>query len=237
VRWSHDGQAIVTGGEDGAVKVWSRSGMLRTTLVSGAKPVFAARWGADNNSILIASGRELSIATIQGDAGGGGAGPRAGGSGKALTWKAHDGVVLCADWAPVTARIVSGGEDCRYRVWDAFGRQLFVSAPFDTVVTSLAWAPSGGYFGVGTHNALRLCDALGWSHCRRVLSVMLRARRRGLTTHRLSFVPRALFCPFRFREKLSSGSVQALSWTPDGTAVAAGCGGGAVIQAQVCAKG
>ena len=28
-RWSHDGAGIVTGGEDGAVKIWSRSGMLR----------------------------------------------------------------------------------------------------------------------------------------------------------------------------------------------------------------
>jgi hypothetical protein len=31
-RWSHDGVALVTTGEDGAVKTWSRSGMLRTTL-------------------------------------------------------------------------------------------------------------------------------------------------------------------------------------------------------------
>jgi intraflagellar transport protein 80 len=166
VRWSHDGQAIVTGGEDGAVKVWSRAGMLRTTLVSGAKPVFAARWGADNNTILVASGRELSVATLQGDAGGS-AGARTS-SGKALAWKAHDGVVLCADWAPVSNRIVSGGEDCRYRVWDAYGRQLFVSAPFDTVVTAVAWAPSGAYFAVGAHGVLRLCDQLGWSHCRYV---------------------------------------------------------------------
>lgn len=32
VRWSHDGSALATGGEDGAVKVWSKGGMLRTVL-------------------------------------------------------------------------------------------------------------------------------------------------------------------------------------------------------------
>ena len=170
VRWSHDGQAIVTGGEDGAVKVWSRAGMLRTTLVSGAKPVFAVRWGGDNNAILSASGRELSITALQGDAGPGGGMGRGGGGAKALSWRAHDGVVLCADWAPTTNRIVSGGEDCRYRVWDAYGRQLFAAAPFDTVVTAVAWAPAGTHFAAGTHNALRLCDALGWSHCREQLA-------------------------------------------------------------------
>lgn len=144
--------------------------MLRTTLVSGAKPVFAVRWGGDNNAILSASGRELSITALQGEAGPGGGMGRGGGGAKALSWRAHDGVVLCADWAPTTNRIVSGGEDCRYRVWDAYGRQLFAAAPFDTVVTAVAWAPAGTHFAAGTHNTLRLCDALGWSHCREQLA-------------------------------------------------------------------
>ena len=31
-RWSYDGTAMATAGEDGQVKIWSRSGMLRSTL-------------------------------------------------------------------------------------------------------------------------------------------------------------------------------------------------------------
>ena len=46
-------------------------------------------------------------------------------------------------------RIISGGEDCRYRVWDAFGRQLFSAAPQDYPITSLSWSPDGQYFAVG----------------------------------------------------------------------------------------
>jgi intraflagellar transport protein 80 len=34
LRWNHDGSAVATAGEDGAVKVWSRSGMLRSTMAT-----------------------------------------------------------------------------------------------------------------------------------------------------------------------------------------------------------
>ena len=47
-RWSPDGAGIVTGGEDGAVKIWSRSGMLRSTLAQNAAPVYALSWAPDS---------------------------------------------------------------------------------------------------------------------------------------------------------------------------------------------
>lgn len=31
-------------------------------------------------------------------------------------WRAHDGVVMCVDWNMVNGLIVSGGEDCTYKV-------------------------------------------------------------------------------------------------------------------------
>ena len=33
-----------------------------------------------------------------------------------LQWKAHDGVILKIDWNPVNNLILSGGEDCKYKV-------------------------------------------------------------------------------------------------------------------------
>ena len=33
-----------------------------------------------------------------------------------LQWKAHDGVILKVDWNPVNGLILSGGEDCKYKV-------------------------------------------------------------------------------------------------------------------------
>lgn len=34
IEWSHDGTALLTAGEDGDLKIWSRSGNLRSTLMS-----------------------------------------------------------------------------------------------------------------------------------------------------------------------------------------------------------
>ena len=36
-RWSPSGTDLLTAGEDGVVKIWSRSGMLRSTLASACK--------------------------------------------------------------------------------------------------------------------------------------------------------------------------------------------------------
>jgi intraflagellar transport protein 80 len=60
--------------------------------------------------------------------------------------------------------IVSCGEDCKYRVWDQYGRQLYSSLPYDHVVTSVRWSPNGEMFAVGAFEMLRLCDKTGWTH-------------------------------------------------------------------------
>jgi intraflagellar transport protein 80 len=60
--------------------------------------------------------------------------------------------------------IISSGEDCRYRVWDSYGRQLFSSYIHEYPITCLAWAPDGELFAVGSYNTLRLADKAGWSY-------------------------------------------------------------------------
>ena len=72
--------------------------------------------------------------------------------------------MLSCDWNPANGLIVSCGEDCKYRVWDQYGRQLYNSTAYDHVITSCKWAPNGDYFAVGSFEMLRLCDKSGWSH-------------------------------------------------------------------------
>ena len=150
-KWSPDGAGIVTGGEDGAVKIWSRSVMLRSTLATNTAPVYAVAWSADSQSVLFATSNLLTIKALAPNS-------------KPLQWKAHDSLILCADWSPSNGRIVSGGEDCRYRVWDSFGRQLYNAGQHDYPITAVSWSPDGQYFAVGSFNTLRLCDKIGWSH-------------------------------------------------------------------------
>lgn len=198
VRWSHDGSAILTGGEDGDVKIWSKSGNLRSTLVSTGQCVYAVCWGPDDDQAVIASGKSLIVKSVQ--SGGGGSGSR----NKNLQWDAHGGIVLCVDWNVSNKFIVSGGEDCVYRVWDNYGRQMYSSKPSEHVITSISWNPNGESFAVGTYNLLRLCDKTGWTHSRQRVN--------------------------------NSGSLLSIAWTMDGTQLAAGCGSGNVLFAQVVGK-
>ncbi|MEQ2249290.1 Intraflagellar transport protein 80, partial [Ilyodon furcidens] len=64
-RWNYDGTALITAGEDGQIKIWSKSGMLRSTLVSQGSPVYSVAWGPDSDRILYTSGRQLIIKPLQ----------------------------------------------------------------------------------------------------------------------------------------------------------------------------
>ena len=83
---------------------------------------------------------------------------------KTLKWNAHDEIVLCVDWNFSNKLIISGGEDKKYKLQDQFGRNLFVSLPYNYVTTSIAWAPSDNYFAVGSFDMLRLCNKTGWTY-------------------------------------------------------------------------
>ena len=158
ITWARDGTRFATAGEDGMVKSWARNGMFRSNLAQSDNPIYALCWSPDSDQILFTSDCHLVVRPLQ---------P----SSKQTMWKAHDAPVLTADWNPLNGLIVSGGEDCRYRIWDSFGRQLYCSAPCEYSVTSISWAPNGRYFAVGSFNMLRLCDKAGWSYSRAAPSV------------------------------------------------------------------
>ena len=48
------------------MKVWSRQGMLRSTLATMPAAVFSIAWGTDNNHVLLACGKDLAIVPLQG---------------------------------------------------------------------------------------------------------------------------------------------------------------------------
>ena len=70
------------------------------------------------------------------------------------------------DWNHVNNLIVSGGEDCCYRIFDSFGLPIYTSNPHEHVITSVSWRPNGSAFAVGSYNVLRLCDRTGWTYGR-----------------------------------------------------------------------
>ncbi|XP_054006433.1 intraflagellar transport protein 80 homolog isoform X2 [Hylaeus anthracinus] len=150
-RWSSDGSALLTAGEDGLIKIWSRSGMLRSVIVRGAFPILAAAWSPDCTSVLYSQGAYLTFQSLNSNS-------------KPRKLLAHDGFILVVCWSHTHGLVISGGEDCRYKVWDPNGSQLFSSNVGDHPITSLSWSYSGNHFAVGSFNTIKLCDKTGWSH-------------------------------------------------------------------------
>ncbi|XP_075535899.1 intraflagellar transport protein Oseg5 isoform X2 [Dermacentor variabilis] len=150
-QWSPDATALVTAGEDGLLKIWSRNGMLRSTLATHSQPLYCVAWGPNSNQVLYSIGAHLVIKPLQPNS-------------KPVQWKAHDGLILAVAWNTNNSMVVSGSEDCRYKLWDIFGHILYASQINDYPITSVAWTPDGELFGVGSFNSLRLCDKTGWSY-------------------------------------------------------------------------
>ena len=207
VAWSADGSSLLTGGEDGMVKQWSRSGHLRSRLAQVNSAVTSVCWAPDEERFAFTHSRSLQLQSI-----GASANSAATAAGPASTsnnsspssgsrqWVAHSGPVLCSDWHPLSGSLLTGGEDGVYRLWSDEGELLHASRPFDFAVSAVRWAPSGRYFAVGAFNLLALCDAAGWTHS---------------------------------RQRVSTGTLTALDWTADGTHLAGGGSNGCVLLAQL----
>jgi intraflagellar transport protein 80 len=153
VAWNYEGTSLATAGEDGHLKTWSRTGNIRSKLTQSQYPIYAIQWSPDQQSVLYASGRHVTIKPLV---------P----GGKQIKWKAHDVTVLTVDWNPINNLIITAGEDCRYKVWDQFGRLLFQSQEGEFPFTCIKWCPNGDYFAVGSFDTILLCDKTGWVHSR-----------------------------------------------------------------------
>lgn len=151
-RWSPDGAGLLTAGEDGIIKIWSRSGMLRSTVVQHEGQIRCARWAPNATAIAYCQGPFVAIKPLAANS-------------KLTKWRAHDGLVLCIAWSNNTDMLASGGEDCRYKIWDAQGANIYTSVSDDYAITSLDFSPDGELLAVGGFNMLKLCHYSGVSCC------------------------------------------------------------------------
>ena len=88
--------------------------------------MYSVAWSSDSDQVIYCNGKSLTIKPIQPNSK-----PNSVRISKLntsypvdafighvllLQWKAHDGVILKVDWNPVNGLILSGGEDCKYKV-------------------------------------------------------------------------------------------------------------------------
>jgi intraflagellar transport protein 80 len=150
VKCSMDGSSLVSTGEDGEVKLWSRTGNLRSNLASFYRPLHSFSYGS-NDSIVVANGNQLCILSLQTKS-------------NRIQWEAQppeSGDILTVDWSPQAKKILCGGEDGRFRLFDSSGNLVYTSPCHDYIISSVAWSPYGSHFLVSSHNQIELCDQSG----------------------------------------------------------------------------
>lgn len=149
-RWSPDGSGLLTAGEDGVIKIWSKLGMLRSTIIQNEEPIRIACWSPNSLSIAYTTGSFIAIKPLAANS-------------KLTKWRAHDGFVLCLSWSAENQYLASGGDDCRYKVWDSQGSLIYASSTENYSITSVSFDPKGTFLAVGGFNMLKLCHFTGVS--------------------------------------------------------------------------
>lgn len=150
-RWSPDGAGLLSAGEDGIIKIWSRSGMLRSTVVQNEGQIRCARWSPNATAIVYCQGPFVAIKPLAANS-------------KLTKWRAHEGMILCLAWSNNTGMIGTGGEDCRYKIWDTLGTNVYTSVADDYAITSIDFCPDGELLAIGGFNMLKLCHYTGVSN-------------------------------------------------------------------------
>jgi small GTP-binding protein len=149
VGWSPDGARLLSGGEDGTVRLWEAASGRELAVLEGHKDwVRSVGWSPDGARLLsggedgtvrlweAASGRELAV--LEG----------------------HKWSVWSVGWSPDGARLLSGGADGTVRLWEAAsGRELAVLEGHTEPVLSVGWSPDGGLWAAGAFGLVLLWPA------------------------------------------------------------------------------
>jgi WD40 repeat protein len=142
IRFSPDGNLIVTASADRTARIWAfPSGKLRTTLRGHAGIVFAADFSPNSRRVVTAGGD--STARIW-----------QAGSGNLLQVLAgHTEAVLAAAFSPDGSLVATGSDDGTVRIWQASnGKELRSIAVASDGVYALAFHPQGRFLAVGGTN-------------------------------------------------------------------------------------
>lgn len=149
VAISADGKRIVSGGQDGTVKVWdAATGRAEQTLMGHSRAVFGVAISADGRHIVSGS-HDHTIKVWNADTGE-----------EEGTLVGHTGAVLGVAISNDGRRIVSGGTDWTVRLWDATtGHEVRTLTGQTTAVLAVAISGDGQRFAWATGWSVKIGNA------------------------------------------------------------------------------
>ena len=149
LQFSYDNQTIVSSGEDYTIKLWSRSGMLRSELAKSDSLVYSISWSLDNLVIALGSAKIITFKSVK---------P---GIKDTVVQGSDSGAVILLKWSMQENLLLSAGEDCRYIVWDNLYRQIYKSPSFTYPFTSGFWSNFSSHIVLGNTSEIILAEKSG----------------------------------------------------------------------------
>jgi len=142
VRFSPDGEHVVTASADRTAKVWEvPSGRLTATLRGHGAHVFAADFSPNNRRVVTASGD--GTARIW----------QAGSGSQLHELRGHTQAVLAAVFSPSGDQVATGGDDGMVKIWQAAsGREIRTLDIASGGIYALSFHPNGRQLAVGSAN-------------------------------------------------------------------------------------
>lgn len=156
--WEKNGQALVSGSEDGEIRLWAfqgKLGRLESVLRGHKGSVRALCWSPDNTAVASASSDSaIRLWNITS--------PASGMRQVELSWWGHSGETTALNWSPDGTLLASGGKDGTLRVWSRKGEALVKQQTHGGKrVRSVAWSPNQHWIATGgTDQQIALWNAV-----------------------------------------------------------------------------
>ena len=130
VAWLGEGNRLVSGGGDGAVRLWRTDGALLNTFTGQTFAVTSLAVSPDRTMLAIGSDdRQVHLWRTDGTA--------------VRVLAGHTDFVSSVAWSPDSKQIASGSNDGTVRLWSADGQGARTLTGHTDVVQSVAWSSGG----------------------------------------------------------------------------------------------
>jgi WD40 repeat protein len=130
VSFSPDGQTLLSGGEDGIVKLWKRDGSPITTIRTEQSIVLSVNFSLDGQTLL-SGGEDGTVKLWKRD------------GSPITTIKTEQSIVLSVSFSPDGQTILSGGSDGTIKLWGRDGSPITTIKTEQSRVRSVSFSPDG----------------------------------------------------------------------------------------------
>ncbi|WP_026734978.1 AAA-like domain-containing protein [Fischerella sp. PCC 9605] len=137
VIFSPDGELIVSGSDDGTIKLWQRDGTLIKTL-SNVSNVFSVRFSPDGK-ILASGSNDGTIKLWQRD-------------GKLLKTLTRNDSIYTFNFSPEAEILASGGRDGKIKLWSSNGKLIQTINGHIGSIYSISFSPNGEMIASGSND-------------------------------------------------------------------------------------